>query len=55
MAFFFLLAGYYAPASLDRKGYGQFIRDRFMGALACVASWLIADPLVRMPAVRSVV
>lgn len=25
------------------------------GALTCVASWLIADPLVRMPAVRSVV
>ncbi len=30
MAFFFLLAGYFTPASLDRKGYGHFIRDRFI-------------------------
>jgi peptidoglycan/LPS O-acetylase OafA/YrhL len=26
-----------------------------VGLLACVATWLIADPLVRMPGVRSVV
>jgi peptidoglycan/LPS O-acetylase OafA/YrhL len=30
MGFFFLLAGYFTPASLDRKGYGSFIGDRFM-------------------------
>jgi len=30
MGFFFLLAGYFTPGSLERKGYGQFIRDRFM-------------------------
>jgi peptidoglycan/LPS O-acetylase OafA/YrhL len=30
MGFFFLLAGYFTPASLDRKGYGQFILDRFI-------------------------
>lgn len=29
MAFFFFLAAYFTPASLERKGYGQFIRDRF--------------------------
>src|SRR4051812_47002471 len=29
MGFFFLLAGYFTPASLERKGYGQFIGDRF--------------------------
>jgi peptidoglycan/LPS O-acetylase OafA/YrhL len=29
MGFFFLLAAYFTPASLERKGYGQFIADRF--------------------------
>lgn len=29
MGFFFLLAGYFTPASLDRKGYARFIGDRF--------------------------
>jgi peptidoglycan/LPS O-acetylase OafA/YrhL len=29
MGFFFLLAGYFTPASLERKGYGHFIGDRF--------------------------
>ncbi len=28
MGFFFLLAGYFSPASLERKGYGRFILDR---------------------------
>jgi len=30
MGFFFLLAGYFTPGSLERKGYGQFIGDRFI-------------------------
>lgn len=30
MGFFFLVAGYFAPASLERKGYRQFIGDRFL-------------------------
>jgi hypothetical protein len=30
MGFFFLLAGYYTPASLERKGYTRFIGDRFL-------------------------
>ncbi|MBS1803076.1 MAG: acyltransferase family protein [Acidobacteria bacterium] len=29
MGFFFLLAGYFTPGSLERKGFGQFIGDRF--------------------------
>lgn len=29
MGFFFLLAGYFTPASLERKGAGSFLRDRF--------------------------
>ncbi|HTM16098.1 MAG TPA: acyltransferase family protein, partial [Terracidiphilus sp.] len=29
MGFFFLLAGYFTPNSLQRKGYGWFIGDRF--------------------------
>jgi peptidoglycan/LPS O-acetylase OafA/YrhL len=30
MGFFFLLAGYFVPASLDRKGYARFLGDRFL-------------------------
>jgi fucose 4-O-acetylase-like acetyltransferase len=30
MGFFFLLAGYFTPASLERKGYGKFLGDRFL-------------------------
>jgi hypothetical protein len=28
MGFFFLIAGYFAPGSYDRKGVGRFLRDR---------------------------
>ena len=30
MGFFFLLAGYFTPASLEHKGYAQFLGDRFL-------------------------
>jgi peptidoglycan/LPS O-acetylase OafA/YrhL len=30
MGFFFLLAGYFTPASLERKGYAKFLGDRFL-------------------------
>lgn len=30
MGFFFLLAGYFTPASLEKKGYAKFICDRFL-------------------------
>ncbi len=30
MGFFFLLAGCFTPGSLERKGYGRFIGDRFL-------------------------
>jgi peptidoglycan/LPS O-acetylase OafA/YrhL len=30
MGFFFLLAGYFTPSSLERKGYAKFLGDRFM-------------------------
>jgi len=30
MGFFFLLAGYFTPGSLERKGYARFIGDRFL-------------------------
>ncbi len=30
MGFFFLLAGYFTPPSLERKGYGRFLGDRFL-------------------------
>ena len=30
MGFFFLLAGYFTPPSLQRKGYARFIADRFL-------------------------
>jgi peptidoglycan/LPS O-acetylase OafA/YrhL len=30
MGFFFLLGGYFTPASLERKGYAKFLADRFL-------------------------
>jgi fucose 4-O-acetylase-like acetyltransferase len=30
MGIFFLLAGYFTPPSLERKGYGRFLADRFL-------------------------
>jgi peptidoglycan/LPS O-acetylase OafA/YrhL len=30
MGFFFLLAGYFTPPSLERKGYAKFVADRFL-------------------------
>jgi len=30
MGFFFLLAGFFTPNSLERKGYGRFLLDRFL-------------------------
>jgi peptidoglycan/LPS O-acetylase OafA/YrhL len=30
MGFFFLLAGYFTPASLERKGYSRFLGDRLL-------------------------
>ena len=46
MGFFFLLAGYFTPPSLERKGYGQFIGDRFTRlGLPLLAFIFIVGPL----------
>jgi peptidoglycan/LPS O-acetylase OafA/YrhL len=46
MGFFFLLAGYFTPASLERKGYGRFIGDRFLRlGLPLLAFGLLLGPL----------
>jgi hypothetical protein len=46
MGFFFLLAGYFTPASLERKGYARFIADRFLRlGLPLAAFVLILGPL----------
>jgi peptidoglycan/LPS O-acetylase OafA/YrhL len=46
MGFFFLLAGYFTPASLERKGYAHFICDRFLRlGLPLLAFGLILGPL----------
>jgi peptidoglycan/LPS O-acetylase OafA/YrhL len=46
MGFFFLLAGYFTPASLERKGYGRFIGDRFQRlGLPLLGFMLILGPL----------
>lgn len=46
MGFFFLLAGYFTPASLERKGYRQFIGDRFTRlGLPLLAFILVLGPL----------
>lgn len=46
MGFFFLLAGYFTPASLERKGYARFIGDRFLRlGLPLLAFIVILGPL----------
>lgn len=46
MGFFFLLAGYFTPASLQRKGYARFIADRFQRlGIPLLAFILILGPL----------
>jgi peptidoglycan/LPS O-acetylase OafA/YrhL len=46
MGFFFLLAGYFTPASLERKDYGRFICDRFLRlGLPLLAFGLFLGPL----------
>src|SRR5208337_4323142 len=46
MGLFFLLAGYFTPASLERKGYARFIGDRCLRlGLPLLAFGLILGPL----------
>ena len=46
MGFFFLLAGYFTPRSLEKKGYARFIGDRFMRlGLPLLAFGLLLGPL----------
>jgi peptidoglycan/LPS O-acetylase OafA/YrhL len=46
MGFFFLLAGYFTPGSLERKGYARFIGDRFLRlGLPLLAFILILGPV----------
>jgi len=46
MGFFFLLAGYFTPASLEKKGYWHFICDRFLRlGLPLLAFGLVLGPL----------
>jgi len=46
MGFFFMLGGYFTPASLERKGYARFIGDRFLRlGLPLLAFGLILGPL----------
>lgn len=45
MGFFFLLAGYYTPASLENKGYARFIADRLLRlGLPLLAFGLLLGP-----------
>lgn len=46
MGFFFLLAGYFTPGSLERKGYGRFVGDRFLRlGLPLLAFVFVLNPL----------
>lgn len=46
MGFFFLLAGYFTPASLEKKGYWRFIGDRLLRlGLPLLAFGLVLGPL----------
>jgi glucans biosynthesis protein C len=47
MGFFFLLAGYFTPASYDRKGGASFLRDRLIRlGLPWLVYSLLLEPLV---------
>lgn len=46
MGFFFLLAGYFTPGSLERKGYARFLADRFLRlGLPLLAFILVLGPV----------
>jgi len=46
MGFFFLLAGYFTPASLERKGYARFLGERFLRlGVPLVAFIFVLGPL----------
>jgi len=46
MGFFFLLAGYFTPLSLERKGYARFLVDRFLRlGIPLLAFGLLLGPL----------
>src|SRR6516162_6137859 len=46
MGFFFLLAGYFTPPSLERKGYARFLGDRFLRlGLPLLAFIVVLGPL----------
>jgi peptidoglycan/LPS O-acetylase OafA/YrhL len=46
MGFLFLLAGYFTPGSLERKGYARFLSDRFLRlGLPLLAFGLILGPV----------
>jgi len=46
MGFFFLLAGYFTPGSLERKGYKRFLADRFLRlGLPLLGYILLLNPL----------
>ena len=46
MGFFFLLAGYFTPGSLERKGYAKFLGDRFLRlGLPLLAFIFVLNPL----------
>ena len=41
MGFFFMIAGYFAPGSYDRKGTGLFLKDRILRLGIPVLFWII--------------
>lgn len=46
MGFFFLLAGYFTPGALERKGYARFLGDRFLRlGVPLLAFGLLLGPL----------
>ena len=45
MGFLFLLAGYFTPGSLERKGYARFLSDRFLQGISwsCLEQRRVAE------------
>lgn len=45
MGFFFLLAGYFTPGSLERKGFARFVGDRFLRLGLPLLAFIVFGPL----------
>ena len=54
MGFFFMVSGYFTPASYDRKGPWQFLKDRFLRlGIPMVCYDFVINPLLAYPLIKA--